>query len=153
PDVVDARGTGAGSAASGPARRADPRDSRHWALIRHEFDLPSGDIVAALAYVTAQSPDGAGQHVYRMWCNDEHVGVGPARSAGRPRYQTHDVSHALRAGERNAIAFCCWTLVDRRLQALLDVHYADGRVHTVVSGPHWRARTGGAYLSATGDPR
>lgn len=122
-----------------------------WALLRHEFDLPAGEVVAAFLHAGALSPNGARQHVYRGWCNGHHLGVGPARSADTPRYQTHDLTGLLNPGGANALAFQCWTRQDKRLQALLDVHYADGRTVTVTSRPNWRARTGGRLLPWKGD--
>jgi alpha-L-rhamnosidase len=122
-----------------------------WALLRHEFDLPAGTVIGAYLHASAQSPVGARQHVYRAWCNGQHIGVGPSRSADAPRYSTHDVTDLVRPGTTNALGFWCWTRSDKRLQALLDVYYADGHTATVVSGPDWRARTGGKLLPWTGD--
>lgn len=122
-----------------------------WALIRHEFSLPAGDVVGAYLHASAQSPALSRQHVYRAWCNGTHVGVGPARSAGHPHYQSHDLTNVVRAGTTNALAFQCWTQAGKQLQALLDVHYADGSVVTVTSGDGWGARTGGAWLPWAGD--
>ena len=122
-----------------------------WALVRREFALPAGEIAGAYLFATAQSPNEARQHAYRAWCNGQHVGVGPARSVDAPRYETHDVTGALRAGAQNALAFQCWTQHGKQLQALLDVHYSDGRVVTVTTGPDWGARTGGDTLRWAGD--
>jgi alpha-L-rhamnosidase len=122
-----------------------------WALARKEFALPSGRVAGAYLYASAQSPNGARQHVYRVWCNGQHVGAGPARSADVPRYQAHDVSEMVRAGVTNALAFQCWAQSGRQLQALLDVHYTDGRVITVTTGPGWTARSGGSLLPWAGD--
>jgi alpha-L-rhamnosidase len=122
-----------------------------WALVRKEFALPPGRIAGAYLYASAQSPDGARQHVYRAWCNGQHAGVGPARSVDGPRYQVHDISDIVRAGQTNAVAFQCWTRSGRQVQALLDVHYADGRIVTVTTGSGWTARTGGSWLPWAGD--
>ena len=122
-----------------------------WAFLRHEFALPPGKIAGGYLFATAQSPTGARQNVYRAWCNGQHVGVGPARSVDAPRYQAHDVTSALRAGAQNALAFQCWAQGGKQFQALLDVHYTDGRVVTVTSGPDWAARPGGKNLLWAGD--
>jgi len=122
-----------------------------WAFVRHEFSLPAGTIIGAYLHATAQSPTPARQHVYRAWCNGRHAGVGPARSVDSPHYQTHELTDLLRAGSTNALAFQCWTQSGKQLQALIDVHYADGRVVTVTSGPEWTARTGGKLLPWAGD--
>lgn len=123
----------------------------NWALVRTEFALPSGDVAGAYLYASAQSPNGARQHVYRTWCNGQHVGVGPARSADAPRYQAHDVGGLVGAGRTNALAFQCWAQSGRQLQALLDVHYTDGRVVTITTGSGWTARSGGSLLPWAGD--
>lgn len=122
-----------------------------WAFVRREFTLPSGTVAGAYLYATAQSPTRARQNVYRAWCNGSHVGVGPARSVDAPRYQVHDVTTLLRAGQPNALAFQCWAQTGQQVQALLDVHYADGRIVTVASGPDWSARSGGLTLPWAGD--
>ncbi len=122
-----------------------------WAFVRHEFTPPRGTIAGAYLYASGQSPTGARQNVYRAWVNGEHVGVGPARSVDAPRYQAHDVTAALTAGKPNAVAFQCWARSGQQLQALLDVHYADGRRFTIASGPDWSARSGGDLLPWAGD--
>lgn len=122
-----------------------------WAFLRHEFALPAGEITGAYLFASAQSPNAARQHAYRAWCNGRHAGVGPARSVDAPRYQTHEVTGALRPGKTNALAFQCWTRSGKQFQALLDVHYTDGRVVTVTSGPDWVARPGGKNLPWAGD--
>jgi alpha-L-rhamnosidase len=122
-----------------------------WALMRHEFSLPAGSIVGAYLHASAQSPALSRQHVYRVWCNGTHVGVGPSRSAGRPHYQSHDLAGLLRPSAVNALAFQCWTQSGKQLQALLDVHYADGTVVTITTGQDWTARTGSTWLPWAGD--
>lgn len=121
-----------------------------WALLRHEFALPAGTISAAFLYATAQSPVGARQHVYRAWCNGGHVGVGPARTPDASHYQSHDITHLLRSGEGNAIAFQCWTESGQQFQALIDVYYSDGGVISVGSDETWQVRGGGSWLPYSG---
>ena len=123
----------------------------YWAMLRHEFELPDGDIVGAYLYATGRSPIGARQHVYRTWVNGDYAGQGPTRDIGRRAYETHDVTELLHPGAANVIAFQAWTQTGGRLQALLDVHYADGRVCTITTGPRWMGRPGGRWLPWAGD--
>lgn len=131
-----------------------------WAFLRKEFDLPAGTIAGAYLYISAQygslagydqaSVPSARQHVYRAWCNGTHVSVGPSQARDTPRYQVEDVTHAVRAGRRNALAVQCWTQSQQQMQALLDVHYADGRTVTLTSGTDWSGRSGGKTLPWAG---
>lgn len=123
----------------------------HWALLRRAFTLPPSPVTGAFWHVAALSPDGAKQFVYRAWCNDTHVGTGPVRSADGPRYETHDVTSLVRAGEENVLALQCWAASGKQVQALLVVHHRDGTTTTVGSDGGWQARTGGRWLPWAGD--
>lgn len=123
----------------------------YWALLRHDFELPDGDIIGAYLYATGRSPFGARQHVYRVWVNDHYAGQGPTRDIGRRAYETHDVTALLTPGTTNTLAFQAWTQTGGRVQALLDVHYADGRIETIVTGPQWQGRPGLDWLPWAGD--
>ncbi|MDF7666102.1 family 78 glycoside hydrolase catalytic domain [Bifidobacterium sp. ESL0745] len=123
----------------------------YWALLRREFDLPEGTVVGAYLYATGRSPIGARQHVYRAWVNGQYAGEGPARDIGRRTYETHDVTDMVRPGATNVLALQAWAQTGGRVQALLDVHYADGSIYTVVSGPEWQGRPGLDWRPWVGD--
>ena len=123
----------------------------YWALLRHEFILPEGKIAGAFLYATGRSPFGARQHVYRAWINGDYAGQGPTRDIGRRAFETHDVTDLVHPGETNVIAFQAWTQTGGRVQAMLDVHYADGRVETIVTNPSWTGRSGNDWLPWVGD--
>ena len=131
-----------------------------WALLRHEFRLPPGEVAAGILRVAALSPVPARQYPAKLWCNGAPAGYASVRSsAGDPRYASLDVTDALRPGAANVLAALCWTTSDQRFLAQLDVVFADGSRATIGSGTAWRARrqdgllpdhgsTGGGYYTA-----
>lgn len=123
----------------------------YWAFLRHEFDVPEGQICAAYLYAAGLSPLGARQHVYRAWVNGNFVGVGSSRQAERPAYETYDVTEFINPGTTNVIAFQAWAQAGGRVQAMLDVRYADGKVVTVTTGPDWQGRPGLDWMPWHGD--
>ncbi|MDF7666104.1 family 78 glycoside hydrolase catalytic domain [Bifidobacterium sp. ESL0745] len=123
----------------------------YWAFLRHEFDVPEGEIAAAYLYAAGLSPLGARQHVYRAWVNGNFAGVGSSRQAEGPAYETYDVTEFINSGTANVIAFQAWAQAGGRVQAMLDVRYADGRVVTVATGPDWQGRPGLDWMPWHGD--
>ena len=120
-------------------------ETREWALLRTEFDLPSKPVAAAWLYATGRTPEPARQYVYKAWVNGRFAGLGPSRAKGsEARYQTHDVTALVRPG-RNALAALCWAEQDQRFLAELHVLFADGTRKVVGTSERWRARRGGHW--------
>jgi alpha-L-rhamnosidase len=125
-------------------------ETRDWAAIRTEFDLPDRPIAAAFLYASGRTPEPARQYVYKAWVNGEFAGVGPARAKGsEARYQTHDVTDLVAPG-RNALAALCWAEQERRFLAQLVVVFADGTRQVVGTSGDWRVRRGGRWRPSVG---
>ena len=120
-------------------------ETREWALMRTEFDLPVKPVAAAWLYATGRTPEPARQYVYKAWVNGRFAGLGPSRAKGsEARYQTHDVTSLVRPG-RNALAALCWAEQDQRFLAELHVLFADGTRQVIGTSEQWRARRGGRW--------
>lgn len=121
-----------------------------WALLRTEFTLPDKPVRCAFVQATAQSPEGARQYVYKLWCNAAVAGRGPVRSMGtEARYHTHDVTALLRPGP-NALAALCYTASGHQFQAQAVVVFTDGSRQVVGTSDQWRAMGGAKMLPPNG---
>jgi alpha-L-rhamnosidase len=136
-----------GNSQSVLAQIAEPDD---WALLRTEFTLPSKPVRSAFVQATAQSPEGARQYVYKLWCNAAVAGYGPVRSQDtEARYHAHDITRLLGPGP-NALAALCYTASDHRFQAQACVVFEDGTRQVVGTSGDWRALRGAAMLPTAG---
>lgn len=117
---------------------------------RKEVMLDPSPIVWARAYVSADQQ-------YEMYVNGTRVGKGEAYSYPDTQYyETLDVTHALRAGARNALALLyTWDgptkghpAGEPGVIAQVMVQHRDGRVETIGTDGTWRVRKG-AWLPGT----
>lgn len=135
---------------AGPTETSEDALPR-WALLRHEFELPSGEVVAAFVEAIGDSPENARQYVFKLWCNREVGGRGSVRPIDNEiRYHTYDVADKLIPGRRNALAALCWAETGQRFAARLIVLYSDGRRFTVATSRDWRGLDGGTLLPGLG---
>lgn len=118
--------------------------SNNWALLRRDFSLQQDKHVAwATAFATGSSFDGSKQYVYKLFLDGKFVGLGPTESLGNEtRYDGYDVSGLLRQGERHTLSAIAYADKDQRFQAYLVVHYTDGTVQTLGTGPEWKTLSG-----------
>lgn len=108
-------------------------------FLRTSFQLPNKDIRAAVAYVTALSPEPASQYVYKFYMNGVLVGVGPQRGFnGIFRYNTFDVTGHLRRGSENVLGAINYTTADKRFLFQMQVYYTDGTTQTIKSDTSWK---------------
>ena len=131
---------------------ADPQiaGSNDWALLRTGFTLPAKPVRCAFVQATGQSPEGARQYVYKLWCNGTLAGRGPVRSMGpESRYQTHDITAFLRPGP-NALAALCYAASGRQFQAQAVVVFDDGSRQVIGTSGSWRALRGDKLLPPSG---
>jgi alpha-L-rhamnosidase len=125
-------------------------ESDDWALLRTEFVLPRKPVRSAFVQATAQSPEGARQYVYKLWCNSVVAGRGPVRSmASEARYHTHDVTPLLRPGP-NALAALCYTASGHEFLAQAVVVFADGSRQVAGTSAGWRSLRGAKMLPPSG---
>ncbi|MFI8778139.1 family 78 glycoside hydrolase catalytic domain [Brachybacterium paraconglomeratum] len=124
-------------------------------LVRGVFQVRDVEIARARAYATARG-------VYELEVNgvragDQELAPGWSAYESRLRYQTYDITDALRAGENVLGAwlgdgwwrgYLGWdgrkALYGDQLGVLVqvEIEYADGQGQQVVSGPDWRSGTG-----------
>lgn len=133
--------TGAGATSIGTGTRCLLYSrTPDWTFARTAFSLPAGDIAWATAWATGASPSTARQYVYRLAVNGTFAAAGPVRAVGaETRYDTADVTEAVRAGTTNVLAARAWTGADHRFLAQLVVQYTDGRRVVVGTDASWRA--------------
>jgi alpha-L-rhamnosidase len=130
-------------------------------FFRKSFDLPDKEIVLALAHVTALSPEPANQYVYHLRINGGFIGAGPPRgytadrvipAQAKPstrapgvinRYNTFDVTEALKPGGSNSIGALCHTTDDKRFLFQMKIHFADGTSQTIISDETWKTLPAG----------
>ncbi|HEX6519629.1 MAG TPA: family 78 glycoside hydrolase catalytic domain [Streptosporangiaceae bacterium] len=129
---------------------AQTAGSNDWALLRTGFTLPAKPVRCAFIQATAQSPEGARQYAYKLWCNGTVAGRGPVRSMGsESRYQTHDITAFLRPGP-NALAALCYAASGRQFQAQATVVFDDGSRQVIGTSGSWRALNGARLLPPSG---
>lgn len=147
----------------GKARQPEVANDE-FVFLRKTFDLPDKEIVLAIAHVTALSPEPANQYVYQLRINGDFIGAGPprgytadqvipaqtkpsTRAAGVVnRYNTFNVTDALKPGQANAIGALCHTTEDKRFLFQMKIHFVDGTHQTIVSDEGWKALPAGSTV-------
>lgn len=125
-------------------------DPDQYTYARKEATLDASPIVRARAFVSADQQ-------YEMYVNGTRVGKGEAYSYPDTQYyETLDVTHALRAGTRNALGLLyTWDgptkghpAGEPGVIAEVVVQHRDGRVETIGTDGTWRVLKG-AWLAGT----
>lgn len=138
----------------GSASNSATVDPYNWMLTRKEFSASTGLLASAWIRITAQSPEAARQYVYKLWLNNNLIGLGPVRAQNtineEARYHIYDISDQLQEGG-NVVAALAYANDNHAFMLDLVVQNTDGTKSVLCSSSvDWKARSAGAWLPDKG---
>ena len=111
-----------------------------YTFLRKQFELPSGDLQYAIAFITSRDARIQKSPAYKFFINEQLVSIGPFQGfQDRISYQAIDVTDHLKTEESNVLAAICESTVkDRSFLLQLYLQYDDGDT-TIVTDRSWKS--------------